>query len=187
MLKEQKMLLFYLSLIETDENRDIFGEIYEKYLDWMLKTAYHYVKSKEDAEDVVHDVFMEIIKNDCSIPINDLEKTKSYLFICIRNRAIKLNESRSKRKTTSLDQLFNIPSNEGNAEDEALKNDMYLSMLNFINSMSPKYKDVLTLHIVYDKTAKEISKIICAPTKTIETRLRRGKIILKERFKDLDI
>lgn len=181
------MLLFYLSLIETDDQRDIFGEIYEKHLDWMLRTAYHYVKKKEDAEDVVHDVFMEIIKNDCSIPINDPEKTKSYLFICIRNRATKAKGSKIKQNTVSLDQLFNIPSRDNNAEDEVLKNDMYLSMLNFINNMSPKYKDVLTLHIVYGKTAKEISKIISVSTKTIETRIRRGKIVLKERFKDLNI
>ena len=181
------MLSFYLSTIDTDDNKAVFGRIYEEHLDWMLKIAYHFVKNESDAQDVVHDVFMEIIKNDCSIPTQEVDRTRAYLFICIRNRAIKLNESRSKRKATSLDQLFNIPSGEENAEDEALKNDMYLSMLNFINSMSSKYKDVLTLHIVYNKSVKEISKIMCVPHKTIETRLRRGKKILKERFKDLDI
>ena len=180
------MLLFYLSLIETNDQRDIFGEIYEKHLDWMLKIAYYYVKNESDAQDVVHDVFMEIIKNDCSIPTQDLDKTKSYLFICIRNRATKLNKSKSKKRTASLDRLFNI-SAEDNVENQVIENDIHSSLLSFIDSLSPKYKDVLTLHLVFDKTAKEISKIMCIPHKTVETRIKRGKKILKERFKDLDI
>ncbi len=180
------MLLFYLSLIDEENVKDIFGDIYEHHLDWMLKIAYHFSKSEADAQDIVHDVFMEIIKNDCSIPIEDYDKTKAYLFICIRNRATKIKKSKIKQKFTSIDHLFNI-SAEDNLEDQIVKDDIRSSLLTFINKLSDKYKDILTLNLVYNKTSKEISKIMCIPQKTVETRLRRGKIILKERFKDLDI
>ena len=52
------MLSFYLSTIDTDDNKAVFGRIYEEHLDWMLKIAYHFVKNESDAQDVVHDVFM---------------------------------------------------------------------------------------------------------------------------------
>lgn len=55
------MLLLYLSLLETEEDRLKITKIYENYLDWMLKMAYHYLKNEADAEDAVNDVFLSII------------------------------------------------------------------------------------------------------------------------------
>ena len=52
------MLLFYLSLIQNDEERVKITHIYETYLDWMLKMAFHYLKNETDAEDAVNDVFL---------------------------------------------------------------------------------------------------------------------------------
>ncbi len=180
------MLSLYLSLLETDEERDQLSYIYQEYLDWMIQTAYHYVKNEEDAKDVVHEIFLDIIKTKSSVPINNKEETKAYLFICIRNRAHRSLNENNKIKTVNFEEYYSIPSND-NVEDEILKRDDSRRLLCYINALPKIYKDVLSLRFVNDISLKEISCMLRTSTKTIETRFRRGRTLLKEKFEDLDI
>ena len=180
------MLLFYLSLLQSEEERITITKIYETYLNWMLKVAFHYLRNEADAEDAVNDVFLGLISSNCSIPIDSENETKAYLFICIRNAALKIKESKSKHKAVSYDKLFNI-SVKYNLEDDCFTKDSYNELLSFISTMSPIYKDVLTLRISFDKSFKEISKILNISLKTVESRFLRGKSLLKERFGNIDI
>lgn len=180
------MLLFYLSLIETEEGKAKITKIYETYLDWMLKMAFHYLKNEIDAEDAVNDVFLSIISTDCSVPLDNERETKAYLFICIKNRALYLLKSKNKHKTINYDELFNL-SVKYNLEEKIVKKDIKETLLSFINTMSPIYRDVLIMRILFDKTLKEIATELNLSFKTVETRFSRGRTILKERFGDIDI
>lgn len=180
------MLSFYLSLIETEEDKAQFEKIYDKYLDWMVQIAYHCTKNIHDAEDIVDDVFMDIIRTNSSVPTDNANETKSYLFICLRNRIKKAIKSKKKITIVEFDKLFNLHADE-NTEESALQNESYDELKMFIDAMNPIYKDVLTLYFFYGKSLKEISQEFNLPLNTISTRFKRGRAILKERFTDLDI
>lgn len=180
------MLLFYLSLIQSEEERINITRIYETYLNWMLKIAFHFLQDETDAEDAVNDVFLSLISGNSSIPTDSENETKAYLFICIRNAAFKIKKSKSKHKTVNYDELYNV-SVKYNLEDDFFNKDRYNEVLSFINTMSPIYKDVLTLKLTFNKPLKEISKILNIPLKTAESRLLRGKSLLNERFGDIDV
>ena len=180
------MLSFYLSLIETEEDKAQFEKIYDKYLDWMVQMAYHYTRNIHDAEEIVHDVFMDIICTNSSVPTDNADETKSYLFVCLRNRVKKSIKSKKKITIIEFDKLFNLYADE-DTEESALEKESYAELKAFIDSMNPIYKDVLTLYFFYDKSLKEISQELKAPLNTVSTRFKRGRAILKERFTDLDI
>ena len=180
------MLQFYLSLLETEEDRANISRIYEQYLDWMIKIAYHYLRDEKDAEDAVSDVFLNIVSTNSSIPVNLEEETKAYLFICIRNSVSRIQRLKSKNKSVNFEELFSLSSNM-NVEDDVIQKDSYEALLRFINTMPSIYKDVLTLYIAFNRTTVEIAKILKIPYKTAETRLQRGKAILKERLGDMEI
>ena len=180
------MLSFYLSLIETEEDKAQFEKIYDKYLDWMVKTAYHYTKNIYDAEEIVHDVFMNIISTNSSVPTQNADETKSYLFICLRNRVKKSIKSKKKITIIEFNKLLNLHADE-DTEESALQSASCEELKAFIDTMNPIYKDVLTLYFFYDKSLKEISQEFNLPINTVSTRFKRGRAILKERFLDLDI
>lgn len=148
--------------------------------------AYHYLRNEVDAEDAVNDVFLSIISGGCSIPMDNEDETKSYLFICIRNSALRIKKRKSKQIAVNFEELFNLSINY-NLEDKLVEQDIQNMLLDYINTMSPIYKDVLTLYVGFDKTLKEIANLLNISFKTAETRLRRGKEMLKERFGDIDI
>lgn len=44
----------YLLLLESDEDKEFFTEIYQKYRKEMFYTAYNILHNPSDAEDIVH-------------------------------------------------------------------------------------------------------------------------------------
>lgn len=173
------MLLFYLSLLDTEDNRIRFSEIYERYLDWMLKIAYYYLKNEQDARDVVQDIFLDIARGKCNIPAEDEGRLKSYLLVCIRNRVISYKKEQGRAKIVSLEKTY-----QTSGEDFTAKVIRSLDLKTFIKNMPPIYKNVLVLHFVYNKSAKEIASELSIPVSTAITRLRRGRAILNKKFKE---
>lgn len=178
------MLLFYLSLVDSQEDRDFLTEIFNNYSDWMHQTAFYFLKNEKDAEDAVGNVFLSIVCNNCSIPRDNEDETRAYLFICVKNSALRIKAAASKNKTVSLDDLFNL-SSYSNVEESIINNETFDSLYKLINTMPHIYKDILTLCIVFDKPLKEAATILDIPFKTAETRYRRGLSIIKERFGDV--
>lgn len=70
------MLLFYMSLIDNDDDRTKFEILYNKYRKRMVYTAYSVLGNNEDAEDAVHDTFIKIARNMNLLAI--LNQTKRY-------------------------------------------------------------------------------------------------------------
>ncbi len=180
------MLSLYLSLLETEEDRSRLTYIYQEYLDWMLQTAYHYLQNEEDAKDAVHEIFLDIIKSKSSVPIDNKDETKAYLFICIRNRVHRALKENNKIKTVNFEENYSIAS-DNNVEDEIISKDDSMRLLCYINTLPKIYKDVLSLHFINEVSLKEISCMLRTSNKTIETRFRRGRTLLKEKIEGLDI
>ena len=55
------MLLFYVSLIESDDNKTKFEIIYEEYRNLMFYVANQILCDTKDSEDIAHDAFLKLI------------------------------------------------------------------------------------------------------------------------------
>src|SRR5690242_392109 len=63
-----------------------FDRLFEAYFDRLRRFAYRYLRSWEEAEDVVHDVFVRLwARHDQLSSIADIE---AYLYTATRNRAM---------------------------------------------------------------------------------------------------
>ena len=77
-------MLIYLQLIETEEDKSKFEEIYTEYRNLMHYLAYKRLHNRQDAEDAVHQVFVKIAENIKTIePISP--KTKRLVVVMIEN------------------------------------------------------------------------------------------------------
>ena len=55
------MLGFYLSLIDSDDDKNKFEQLYLTYRQDMYKIAYSILKNNADAEDAVHQAFLQFL------------------------------------------------------------------------------------------------------------------------------
>lgn len=56
-------MLIYLQMIETDEEKSKFIQIYQAYRGLMYHTAFKLLGQEQDAEDAVHRAFVKVAEN----------------------------------------------------------------------------------------------------------------------------
>ena len=179
------MILFYLSIIDSEDDREWLAGVYKEHKQFMLNTAYYYIKNEEDAKDAVHEVFLRLCKNITAVP-RDPIVLKIYLFTAIRNVCYTLIRKRTKHPVLSLDEQFATPS-DTDVQNIIASKTLYEQVIEYIEKMPIIYCEVLTLYYVCKSKPADISKILKIPYKTAEVRLYRGKKLLKERFKDFTL
>lgn len=170
------MLGFYLSLIDSDDDKNKFEQLYLTYRQDMYKIAYSILKNNADAEDAVHQAFLSIANNFEKILEIPRQEIKAYIVIIIRNTAINLyNENkRSAERTVELNE------NDVSVDVNFLEQYEYELLINAIKELPQMYKDIIYLYYLEEFTTKEIAKMLGVTVDTVYKRLERAKKLLKE-------
>lgn len=147
--------------------------------------------SYEDAEDVVQDVFFQLVeKFDDLSTINNLT---GWLYRAARNKAI---DKTRKKKPELLDdfstakneelRLENIlPKFGGTPEDEMMSKAIAEELDIALQELPDEQRDAFVLHEFEDMPFSEMSEMLGVPVNTLISRKRYALQFLRERLKDL--
>lgn len=163
------MLIFFLSMLETDEDKNKFTLLYEKYRKLMFYIANQILKDDYLSEDAVEQTFVKIIEYLDNISDVDCHKTKSYIVIMIRNCAINLYRQRKNHPTVSLDDDIEL------ANDQPFEIDEMDVLTKAVVKLPVIYRDIYTLKYVQELSNQEIAKILDISESTVRKRLERAK------------
>lgn len=156
------MLLYYLSLVETEEDESKLSKIYYEYNKLMMYTALNVLKDPDLAQEAVNDAFIRIINNLHKIKMDEIysHKTMSFLVKIVRNTSIDKIKDENKHNNINFDDVNEaaILSLHNNNNVDDLMN--VLSVYEAINRLPQKYKEILELKIYRDFTDKEIAKFL---------------------------
>lgn len=178
------MLSLYLSLLEDHNCDNKLIEIYNNYKNWMLMVAYSFLEDQELSKDAIHDVFLNLVKKIRTIPDENMNVTKAYLYIAIKHACIDIIKRRKSNITFNIDDQFNLHNNT-NIEKEIETKYLYDKVLEYIDSMPYIYKEVITLHIVHDIKLTDVAKILNIPFKTAQSRYLRARKLIRKNLGDL--
>ena len=177
------MLLMYLSMLQTDEERAFFTKLYTKYRYQMFRVAKKYLHNEFDAEDIVHDIF-KIVADD---HLRDLENrtdadVRRFLLCCAKNRSLNLMKSRS--KIVSLDALMEqgwdeIDLNKDPIDEIIADQALTKQAEEAISGLDPMYGEPLWLHLKGFSTA-DVSKLFNENYETVKKRTYRAKLLLRK-------
>lgn len=163
-------MLIYLSMIETEENKSKFEQIYKKYKQTMFFVANRVLRDEYLSEDVVHQAFIRIIDNLDKIDKIDCHKTKGFIVIIVENIAIDFYRKRKRENNISFDEVeFYIRDIKN--ESNLIINDVEEAIL----KLPINYSTVLRLKYSQGYTNKEISKILKISEENVRQRISRGK------------
>lgn len=153
--------------LRTDE---IIEQDLDCYGDMLLRLAYSYMKNMHDAEDILQDVFVQLMKN---IDIfESSEHKKSWLITVTRNLCKnKLKSSWFKKR----DELVEMPYYDNYKNDDVIDAVMKLPL---------KYREVIHLFYYEDYATAQIAEIINKKESTVRSLLHRGRNILKDALKE---
>ena len=175
------MLLIYLTTLETEEECQTMTEIYNKYKGLMFKKALKYTSNREQAEDIIHDVFINIIKNKEKIFNLTCMDLQRYIVIMVRNRCIDLLISGTQRIDGNIDDYENtIENNSSDACELIINEENYLSLRKALNEIDEVSKNILEMKYVLGYSYNEIAVKFGMTPKYVDIRLQRAKKRLRK-------
>ncbi|MEW4285999.1 sigma-70 family RNA polymerase sigma factor [Priestia koreensis] len=157
-------------------NDKAFLKLFQQYEEDIYRTAYVYVKNKDDALDIVQEVAYQSFKK-----IDTLQKPeyfKTWLMKITINCAI--NVIKKNQKVIQLKPEFEVLIT---SEEEDLS--LSLSLQELMNTLQEEEKSVILLKFYHDHTLKEISELLQIPLGTAKSTLYRALNKLRKNFKEV--
>lgn len=157
------MLQVYLNLLDTQEDKEKFEQLYALYKDKMYKVAYQILHNRHDAEDAVHDSVIAIIDNLEKIKKINCHETWSYIVTIVKSRAFNIYQRKGKRsEREAREQDYrNYPCEQQESpEDAYLYKDVTTILQKLILELPYPKRQILYLHYYMDMTFVEIAKIV---------------------------
>lgn len=181
------MLEFYLAMIDTDEGKCRFEELYREYRQDMYKTAYNILRNSYDAEDAVHNAFMIILNNPKKISEIKCPQTHTYLIIIVKGLALKIYNA--KKKTPMQDIEDAEGADDTDIEDEVVSKIKVERLKGLLKQLPENYYDILFLEQSMGLSIAEISESLGITYQNAKKRLQRAKhklnkMMIEESMKD---
>ncbi|MGV8094531.1 MAG: RNA polymerase sigma factor [Mangrovibacterium sp.] len=159
-----------------------FDAIFKKYHKKVYYFAKSYLKNKEEAEDVVQEVFMNLWRH--RDQINEHYIFSKYLFKITYNATCKRFRKQASEKK-HLEEVLQSTSIEDNSTKLDLEYNNLVETKNLlINKLPERQKNILLLSIEEQLTCEEISQKLNISKKTVENYLSSAKTYLRKSLGD---
>lgn len=152
------------SLLRTDKE---ITEIYRRNVDTVYCICYSFMKNKPEAEDMVQETFLRLIRKGRAFENERHEK--AWLIVTASNLC-KDALKRMYRREESIDDHFDLASGPSLRDNPVLE---------AVLSLPTEYKTVVHLYYYEGYTAREIAGVLHCPQATVRTRLARARKLLK--------
>ena len=165
-------------VVEVVKDQEIYTELVKRYEGKLLRYVKYLIGDRE-ADEVVQETFIKAFVN-----LQGFDKKKgkfsSWIYRITHNEA--MNKVKKKRHLSLdfNDWLKEILPGKVDIEKEYEKKEEKEMVRRCLKGLSFKYRSVLSLYFLEDKSYEEISEILKIPMGTVGIRLRRGKEKLKE-------
>lgn len=172
---DQQLLLDYLA----DGNMDTLGELFGRYMHLVYGVALKYLKDREQAKDVVTQIFERLI---IEIPKFEIQNFKSWLFVVTKNFC--LMEIRKEKSHRNQFEKFSAGKNMESSEllhpiDEDLNSSIQENLKHCIERLKKEQKDCIQLFYYQEKGYKEIADELEIAEKKVKSYIQNGKRNLK--------
>ncbi len=140
--------------------------IYQRHADTVWRVCYSFMKNHHDAQDLMQETFIRLLRSDVSF--KNTEHEKAWLIVTASNLC-KNALRHPERITEDIDEQYDLSVPE--RPDEGLKE--------AVLGLPPLYQEVIYLYYYEGYSTEEISAMLDTAPSTIRVRLSRARAKLK--------
>lgn len=155
-----------------------FAQLYNYYRSPALRFCVSLLKDQEEAENVLHEVFIKIWERRAFI--NPELNFNSYLFTCLRNYTFdyfKRVEKNTQLKELYMERMYNTDQQEIEDHEDRMQ---FVNRV--VNNLSEKRKKILIMNVYEGKSYHEIAGLMKISKNTVKNQLVKAKQILREQL-----
>ena len=149
-------------------SRKALGQIYCKYEALLLTVAAAILGDLASAEDVVHDVFVTLVKSPDKVDLDG--SLRHFLAVCVANRA--RDRLRARRDIVSVDEIeFHVPEGQQPEVIAAEQEQLRLAWSGLAH-LPEEQREAVVLHLVAGLRFRQIAETLGISINTVQSRYR---------------
>jgi RNA polymerase sigma-70 factor (family 1) len=152
------------------EDESAYKTIFLHYFDSLTRFSVAIVQSKETAEEIVSDVFIQLWKD--RQKADTIEHLQAYLFMAVKHNSVRKLQQQKNRRLLSLDELsIETAALELNPEEQLVSNEVAGELRAAIEALPNKARLIFKLAREDRMRYKEIAALLQISVKTIDNQL----------------
>ncbi len=174
----EKKLLYR---VRVHKDTEAFGELYDRYVAKIYRFVYLKVSHREEAEDIVSDVFLKAWNYLVDAQREADTEIKSFsglIYTIARTSIIDFYRARARRKECTLEVLEGVAENS-ELERSTGQQQEITAILHKLKKMKHEYQEIITLKYIEELSTEEIAKILDKSHVSVRVTLHRALKILK--------
>ena len=159
-----------------------FAALYDLYWERLYYTCYQRLRLKEETEDIVHELFLELWNRRANLQIKT--SFAIYIFTALKYKIYRFIDSRNSRSKYVERMGEDEPASSVKPERILEFDELYNLIECKIEELPEKCKLIFKLSRNEEMTAKEISGKLNLSESTVQNQITKAKKILKGKLKD---
>lgn len=152
-----------------ESSRPAFDEVYTRYWKKLYAYAYHNLQDKEQALEIVHDIFVMLWERRDVMALQ--VSLSGYLFAAVRYQIIRYIKN-SQRKREYLSDYLRFTPGEDNSTEEAIHlRDLEKMIEDSLTQLPPRCQEIFRLSRQQHKSIREIATLLNISHRTVENQL----------------
>jgi RNA polymerase sigma-70 factor, ECF subfamily len=157
------------------------GKIYAREKDQLRAVAHRIVHDMSRAEDVIHEVFAQILRDAKNFdPARG--SARGWIYAIVRNTALKMRENARRELALEDDTLNAICEREQTVPNPASCIPDAMALRTMLDQLEPKHRASLLLPIIDGRTHEEIAQYLRVPVGTVKAWIRRELVAMRRQL-----
>lgn len=177
--------------IKDEKDRRFIEELYKEYGYIVWKYSLLLTSDKNEADELLHNSFMNVIKYIENVKKANLCKRRNYIFTIVRHTNYKMYKKKEQVKETIerlevekyLEDKKNSELEMDNSFERIIEENSPSTLMLVLENMPEKQKIILKLKYRYELDDKEIAKFIGVQANSVRMCKTRALRMLKDRLK----
>ena len=161
-------------------NEEQLKQVMNLYGEYLIRLAFLYVKDWAVAEDIVQEVFIAYYRK--SNQFEERSSLKTYLSKIAINKCHDHLRSWKNKRSYLTEAMGQLVSRAQTPEEAFDQHSAQAVLMGNVLELPIKYREVVLLYYYQEFTTKEISRLLSCSENTVKTRLRRAKVLLKDKI-----
>lgn len=170
-----------IALYKESLDKEIIGELFKRYTQFIFLVSIKYLKNEDDANDVVMQIFEKLFDD---LLNHEVANLKSWLYMVTRNQCLmnlrkqqsdlKRNQDYKKDNENFMENDFNLHLKENEVKEIHAN-----AVQNAVNQLNEEQKKCVNLFYFEDKSYSDIARISGYSEKKVKSYIQNGKRNLK--------